>query len=366
MAKGKAERRAARKRRRAHGRELQTAPGTLVRDPDAPTPVIHVCSYGREGFHESARFDVDEIQASRERWPVTWVHVIGLGDTEVIQQLGDLFGLHRLALADVVHTSQRPKVEAWGHVTQIVVRMVDEAGSTETEQLSVFVGENFVLSFEERKGDLFQTLRDRLRADIGGLRDGRSDTLAHALLDVIIDAFFPVLEQIGEELEAVEDEVPVTKRMELLTPRLRKVKHDLLQLRRALWPLRDVLGALAAGACPYVREETRRYMRDCQDHCAQLIDIVATSRELATDLVDLQISVAGQRLNEVMKVLTVMATLFIPLTFICSVYGMNFDPASGPLNMPELKWAFGYPFALGLMFSTAAGLLLFFRRRGWL
>ena len=171
--------------------------------------------------------------------------------------------------------------------------------------------------------------------------------------------------QIGDELDQIEDELP-TMAQPQITPRLRQVKQDLLQIRRALWPLRDVLGGLASGQCPYVQEETRNYLRDCQDHCAQLIDIVGLYRELAADLVDLQISVAGQRMNEVMKVLTVMATLFIPLTFISSIYGMNFDPEVSPLNMPELKWFWGYPFALGLMGLTAFGLLVYFRRRGWI
>jgi magnesium transporter len=200
---------------------------------------------------------------------------------------------------------------------------------------------------------------------VGEVRHGKADFLAYALLDAVIDAYFPVVEAIGDELDRIEDAMPDASQPQI-TPRLRQVKHDLLTVRRALWPLRDVLGGLASGQCPHVQEETRNYLRDCQDHCAQLIDIVGTYRELSADLVDLQISVAGQRLNEVMKVLTVMATLFIPLTFISSIYGMNFDPDTSPLNMPEVKWYWGYPFALGLMGATALGLLAYFRRRGWI
>jgi magnesium transporter len=367
MAKPKASRRAERKRRRKRetARGLHTQAGTLVVDPEASEPVIHVCAYGPDGFECGEGPDPAELRRLRSRWPVTWVHVVGLGDAAVIESLGRVFGIHRLALADVVHDQQRPKVQRWGEVTQIVARMIEDVGSAQTEQLSIFVGRDFVLSFEQHKGELFATLRERLQADIGDVREGKSDFLAYALLDVVIDAFFPVVEQIGDVLDQIEDELP-TMSQPHLTPRLRQVKQDLLHIRRALWPLRDVLGGLVSGQCPHVQEETRNYLRDCQDHCAQLIDIVGIYRELSADLVDLQLSVSSQRMNEVMKVLTIMATLFIPLTFISSIYGMNFDPETSPLNMPELKWYWGYPFALGLMGVTALGLLVYFRRRGWI
>jgi magnesium transporter len=354
MAKPKPSRKAERKRRRkqAKTRGLHTQAGTLVVDPEAPAPVLSVCSYGPDGFEASDGSDAAELRRMRSRWPVTWVHVVGLGDVEVIEALGRTFGIHRLALADVVHDQQRPKVQRWGEITQIVARMVDEVGSARTEQLSVFVGHDFVLSFEARGGELFAHLRERLRDGLGELRHGKTDFLAYALLDAVIDAFFPVVEQIGDELDQIEDDLPAMTQPQL-TPRLRQVKHDLLHIRRALWPLRDVLGGLASGQCPHVQEETRNYLRDCQDHCAQLIDIVGTYRELAADLVDLQLAVAGQRLNEVMKVLTVMATVFIPLTFISSIYGMNFDPETSPL-------------ALGLIGATTLVLLVYFRRRGWI
>jgi magnesium transporter len=367
MPKPKVSRRAERKRRRRRdkARGLHTEAGTLHVDPAAPKPVVHVCAYGPGGFECGEGPDPAELERLRSRWPVTWVHVVGLGDAAVIEALGRTFEIHRLALADVVHEQQRPKVQRWGGVTQIVARMVDEVGSSQTEQLSIFVGRDFVLSFEQHKGELFSTLRERLRADVGDVREGKSDFLAYALLDVVIDEFFPVVEQIGDELDQIEDDLP-TMAQPQITPRLRQVKQDLLHIRRALWPLRDVLGGLVSGQCPYVQEETRNYLRDCQDHCAQLIDIVGLYRELAADLVDLQLAVASQRMNEVMKVLTVMATVFIPLTFISSIYGMNFDPETSPLNMPELKWFWGYPFALALMAATAAGLLVYFRRRGWI
>ena len=343
----------------------RVSPGELQIDPCAEAPVVHVIGYGKDGCEESSGFDSDVVKKLRSKWPVTWVHVVGLGDAAIVAGLGELFGLHPLAVADIVQTYKRPKVERTEDMVQIAVRIVDDVGSTETEQLMVFAGRQFVLSFEERKGDLFELLRRRLRSKDSYTRQRGADFLAYELIDVAVDAFFPVLEKISDDLEIIEDAIPGGKPLEA-TPRLREIRQQLLGLRRALWPMREVLGALASDPSPIFAEDTRAYLRDCQGHCAQLIDIVTMNRELTTDLVDLQLSVAGQKLGEVMRVLTVMATIFIPLTFISSIYGMNFDPDASLLNMPELRWAFGYPFALGIMLAVAVGLLVYFRRRGWL
>jgi magnesium transporter len=363
--KSRNERKVPRRRKPEGPRERHAPPDQLRADPSAPAPVVHILGFGPGGRDEVHACDLERLHELRSKWPVTWIHMVGLGDAEVIGELGREFGLHPLALADVLQTHQRPKVARYGDVVQIVIRTVDDVGSPDTEQLSIFVGPGFVASFEERKGDLFEVVRQRIRDGAVRVCGSGSDFLAYALLDVTVDAFFPVLEKISEELENVEDEITEAKPL-TLTGRLRDVKHQLLGLRRALWPMREVLNTLASDDSPAFHEETRAYLRDCQSHCAQLLDIVTTNRELATDLIDLQLSVAGQRLNEVMKVLTVMATLFIPLTFICSVYGMNFDVERSPLNMPELRWYYGYPFALGLMGVTAGALLVFFRRRGWI
>jgi magnesium transporter len=342
----------------------RVSPGALEIDPCADAPNVHVIGYGPDGIEELHELDAARVKNMREKWAVTWVHVIGLGDAAIIAALGKLFELHPLAIADIVQTYKRPKVERSDDMVQIAIRIVEDVGSTETEQLMVFTGVGFVLSFEERKGDLFELLRQRLRGKDSHTRQRGADFLAYELIDVTVDAFFPVLEKISDELEVIEDAIPVGKPLEA-TPRLRDIRQQLLGLRRALWPMREVLGALSSDPSPLFAEDTRMYLRDCQGHCAQLIDIVTMNRELTTDLVDLQLSVAGQRLGEVMKVLTVMATIFIPLTFVSSIYGMNFDPDAGPLNMPELRWALGYPFALGVMLAVAVGLLVYFRRRGW-
>lgn len=353
------------RRRRATSRpEHPVAPGTLAIDPQAPAPVVRVMAFGPEGFEEAAGFVVGPVQRMRKRWPVVWVNVIGLGDAAALQEIADEFGLPPLALTDVVETYKRPKIERMHGIVQMAIRIIDDVGSSDTEQLTVFTGEGFVLSFEERKGDLFDVVRERIREDNSYTRNRGADFLAYQLLDMAVDAFFPVIEGISQELEDIEDGIPTAKPLDL-TARLRSVKHRLLGLRRALWPMREVLGALASDASPVFTDETRAYLRDCQGHCAQLIDIVTTNRELATDIADLQISVAGQRLGEVTKVLTVIATIFIPMTFVASIYGMNFEPDASRWNMPELRWAFGYPFALATMAAIALGMVIFFRRRGW-
>jgi len=350
--------------RRVPARPTRTPAGTLAVAEQTQHSVVHVFGYDAEDFVETPVFDPAALASLRARWKVVWVHVVGLGDARVLETLGSLFGVHRLALADVVSTEQRPKYERFGELTQIIVRMLEAPGSAATEQLSILVGKGFVLSFEERDGDLFAALRQRIRGKLGRVRESGPDFLAYGLVDMVVDAYFPALERIGDELDRIEDELldapPLT-----MSSRLRAVKRELVETRRALWPLREVLTTMAADAV-VVNDETRLYLRDCQDRCAQLLDLLASYRELAADLVDQQVSVAGQRMNEVMKVLTVMASVFIPLTFISSLYGMNFDPDASPFNMPELRWAFGYPFALLLMLVTACGLVSYFRRRGWI
>lgn len=339
-------------------------PAGLAIDPNAEPSRIHAIGYGPDGYEELTRFDPALLRALRSRWPKLWVHVVGLGTAEVIAGLGAEFGLHPLAVADILETYKRPKIERSRDLVQIALRIIEETGACDTEQLMVFAGTTFVLTFEERKGDLFAHLRARLQDQDCYTRHAGVGFLAYEIIDVTVDAFFPVLEKISDELELLEDLIPSAKPLEL-TPRLRDVRAQLLGLRRALWPMREVVGALASDPSPIFGDDTRAYLRDCQGHCAQLIDIISSNRELTTDLVDLQMSVAGQRLSEVMKVLTVMATIFIPLTFVSSIYGMNFDPDASPLNMPELRWTYGYPFALGTMAAIAIGLLAYFRRKHW-
>lgn len=340
-------------------------PGTVAVDPTAPRPAVRVVSFGPEDLIEEEPESLDRVTELVGQRPVTWVDVQGLGDAETVNRLGAIFGLHPLALEDVVNTHQRAKVEDYGEHLFIVARMLRNGGRLETEQVSLFLGKNFVLTFQEQPGDCLDPVRKRLRNAKGRIRKAGADYLAYALLDAVVDAYFPLLEQYGEWLERADDEVSERPTHQTVV-RIHALRSDLLLLRRAIWPFRDALAELIREPNPLICDETRVYLRDCYDHTVQIIDLVETCRELCSDLRDYYLSTVNNRMSEVMKVLTVIATIFIPLGFIAGLYGMNFDPSVSRWNMPELRWHHGYLFALGLMATVAAGLLFFFWRRGWL
>lgn len=341
------------------------APGTLVADPAAGAPAVTLIAYGPDGFEEIEITDVEALAPLIGKHPVTWINVVGLGNIELIRRLGEMFSLHGLALEDVVNVHQRPKVEDYDEHAFIVSRMVAGGDSPTTEQVSMFLGDRFLLTFQEKPGDCFDPVRARLRNSHSQIRSRPTDYLAYALLDAVIDGYFPVLERLGERLEELEDKVIAAPGTMEVT-RIHEIKRELLTLRRAVWPQRDMLSALTREASPFVTDQTRLYLRDCYDHTFQLMDVVETYREIATSLVDIYLSSVSTRLNEVMKVLTIIATIFIPLSFVTGLYGMNFDTDASPWNMPELEWHWGYPMALGLMTAIAAAMLSYFYRKGWL
>ena len=306
----------------------------------------------------------DEILPFLQSSNVVWVNICGLGSTELLEEFGCLLNLHMLALEDVLNTSQRPKTEDYGDHLFIVTRMAGVRDNIlDIEQVSMFVGKKFVLTFQEKTGDCLDPVRARIRAG-GRLRTLHSDYLAYAIIDAVIDGYFPVLENYGEKLYALEDEVVGQPRHELIT-RIHESKRDLRSLRHSLWPMREMLNGFSADT-DVVREETRPYLRDAHDHIIQILDMLETYREMASGLVDIYLSSVSNRMNEVMKVLTIIATIFMPLSFLVGLYGMNFNTNISPWNMPELNWRFGYFFALGLMATVAGGLLAYFRRRKWL
>jgi magnesium transporter len=340
-------------------------PGTVAVDPQGARPVVRVMAYGPDELEEREVDDLDSLAKLVGRSPVTWVDVQGLGDAETITRLGEIFQLHPLALEDVVNTHQRPKVEDYGQFLFVVVRMIVPGERLDTEQVSLFLGANFVITFQERPGDCLDPVRKRLRQATGRVRSAGADYLAYALLDAVVDAYFPAMEQYGEWLDTLDTEISAQPGSNVVV-RVHQMRNDLLMLRRAIWPFRDDIGGLVREPNPLVSEETRVFLRDCYDHTVQIIDLVETSREMCSDLRDYYLSTVNNRMSEVMKVLTIMATIFIPLGFIAGVYGMNFDPGASGWNMPELGWSFGYPFALGLMAAVAGGQLWYFWRRGWL
>lgn len=340
------------------------SPGTIQPHPESPPPVIHVMAYHGEGLVDEVLHDPQNIRQLRDRYRVVWINVTGLGDAATIRQLGEQFQLHSLALEDVVNVHQRAKVDAYDDHLFIVARTVRHDECMVTEQISMFLGEGYVLTFQERPGDCFDPVRDRVRKQCGRIHQYAADYLAYALLDAAIDTYFPIVDRYADRLEELEDSI-VNWSESNATHSIQEVRNDLLLLRRSLRPHRDALNELIRDEHPLVTDETRIFLRDCYDHTIQLTELLELYRDACADLRDYHLSIVSNHMNEIMKVLTIIATIFIPLGFIAGLYGMNFD-TRWPWNMPELDWPFGYPFALGLMTSVALGMLLFFYRKGWL
>ncbi len=343
-----------------------SAPGTLIADPAAPKPVIRMISFDEAGVEDITVTDAATLRKKMaHKRKVTWVDVAGLGDVELLQQIAAAFSVHRLALEDVINVHQRPKIEDYPDHTFIVMHMSEIMDDFVPEQFSIFLGRDYVLSFQEKPGDCFDMVRARLNQKNSRIRTEGADYLVYALIDSVTDSYFPILERYGEAIEVLEDNVLTATDLHSIHE-LHAIRRNLMLIRRAIWPLRDVLNILTRERSPFISDHTQVYFRDCYDHCFQLIDIVDTARELAGNITELYHSGASVRMNEIMTVLTIIATIFIPLGFIASLYGMNFDRAASPWNMPELGWRYGYLFSLSLMAATAIGLLGYFWRKGWI
>ena len=345
-----------------------SSPGQIAPDPSQPKPVFHVLAYGPSGVTETNVTDVNELPALLFKHDVTWINIDGFGDAKAIEKIGEIFNLHRLALEDVVSQHQRAKIEEYNDHLFIVMRMASCDERAHTEQLSLFLGKNFVLTFQGGPpGDSFDRVRQRIRDQAGKIGTRGPDYLAYALIDAAIDAYYPVLEVYSERLDVLEDEV-LNRPDTTLMDSLHLVKADLLMLRRAIWPMREAVASLTRETNELIADDTRVYLRDCYDHIVQIVDLVETYRELTADLRDLYMSALSNRINETMRVLTIISTMFIPLTFIAGIYGMNFDYADGqmPLNMPELHYPYGYVICWGVMILIAFGMLIYFYRQGWI
>ncbi len=328
---------------------------------------ITAFAYSETSLLECVVEHVQEIPTLLKDWPVVWLNLEGPGDIATLEYFRDQLGLHPLALEDVVRGGQRPKVEAYDQHLFIVARMLAAPGShLISEQLSLFLGAKFVITFQgDQPGDCLEPLRERLRADRGLLRQNQADYLAYSILDGVVDHYFPVCDGMDERLEALEDQI-VARLPKDAPERVLGAKHDVLMLKRVLRPTRDLIMALQRNDLQLFREATLPYLRDCYDHANRLLDTIETQRDLASSLMDLYLSLSADRTNSVMRFLTLISTIFIPLTFIAGIYGMNFDTNASPWNMPELRWRYGYPFSLGIMALFALLLTAFFYLRGWL
>ena len=284
-----------------------------------------------------------------------------------MRELGNLFGLHPLALEDVVNTGQRPKADSYDEQLFLVMNLptVTENNDIKTEQISLFLGKNFIVSFHRGEDHPFTPVMKRLRKNSGKIRERSTDYLLYTLLDVIIDRGYPILEYFGEEIEALEEELLENPDKQTLG-QIHHTKRELLTLRRMLWPQREVINLLIRDEQPQISIDTRVYLRDCYDHTIQIMDLIEAYREMTASMLDVYLSSISHRLNEVMKVLTVIATIFIPLTFIVGVYGMNFGARSNsPWAMPELDWYYGYPLLWLIMLAIGGGMIVYFKRRNW-
>lgn len=337
-------------------------PGTLVIADEAQCPVIRVIAYDPGRVTELTPESIEQIPALIGHHHVTWVDVQGLGDEPLLRRIGELFDIHALALEDAVNVPQRPKSEAYEQHYLYITRMTMLRSASEdvdTEQVSIFLGRDYVLTLQERYGDIFDPVRDRIRAGAGPIRNSGADYLAYALIDTVIDGYYPVLERLGDRLEQLE-ELTLNRARKSVLRQIYDTKRQLLSVRRAVWPQREAVNTLIRDESPLVTPQVRVYLRDCYDHAVQVIDVTETFRELSGNLLDLYLSSVSMRTNDVMKVLTIMASIFIPLTFLAGIYGMNFE------GMPELQLRWTYPALLLVMVAIGAGMLFMFWRKGWI
>jgi len=361
-----------RKRRSAPG----SSPATLVPhlvNGVAQRAKIHVIEYDADQLQEKEFTEIDEVISRLDRDKITWINVDGLGDLPALEALAVYFNLHPLAVEDVLNIGQRPKTEAADDYLFIIAQMAyhDDEENLCNEQVSMFLGKNFLITIQEEPDyDVFLSVRERLRSGRGMIRKSTSDYLAYALLDSIIDNYYPVLEKIGADIDSLED-LLLQRPTRDMVQTLHEQKRNLTQVRRLVWPMRDVVNSMLHDNSAFVASPTKVYLRDCYDHVVQLMDLVESYREVTSGLMELYHSSVGLRTNEVMRVLTVITSVFIPLTFIVGVYGMNFAPHTEqgnplPMNMPELYQPYGYIVLMSFMAVIAIVQLYLFRRMKWL
>ncbi len=340
-------------------------PGALVHvgDLKSNTSLTTICGYGEKIYWEKKTDEVGELsKLLSETAPVIWLNIDGLALIDMLQEIGTFYNLHHLTLEDILNTDQRPKQEAYEDYTYLVFRALafnDIEHTIESEQVSLIIGESYVISVSERETDLFTTMRKRIETNNSPVRKHGADYLAYALLDIIVDQYFVVLEKAGERLESLE-ELLLTKPDEKTLQAIHSLKRQMINVRKAVWPLREALAGLEQSESVFAQPSVALHLRDVYSHLLQVIDTVEIYREMLSGLLEIYLSSVNNRLNEVMKILTIFAAIFIPLTLISGIYGMNFK------YMPEINWVYGYPFAIGLMVTIAAIMLFYFRRKKWL
>ncbi len=340
-------------------------PGSLIHIGEKRTEKVKitVIDYDEAHFQEKEMEAVEECFIFKEKPTVTWINVDGVHKVEILEKLGSCYDIHPLILEDILNTDQRPKVEDRGHYLYIVLKMFyfnEKGNGIVTEQISMILGQNFVFSFQEGiEGDVFNPVRERLRSGKGKIRKAGADYLAYSLIDAIVDNYFIILERLGEKIESLEEKLVINPTTEVLKT-IHALKRELLFLRKSVWPLREVISAMERGESALINDSTLIYLRDIYDHTVQVIDTIETFRDMVAGMLDIYLSSISNRMNAVMKVLTVIATIFMPLTFLAGIYGMNFK------YMPELEWRLGYPLLWLIMGVIAGVMLIYFSKKKWL
>ncbi|MDO9576219.1 MAG: magnesium/cobalt transporter CorA [bacterium] len=338
-------------------------PGTLVHIGEKKTEKVRITiiDYDETQFQEKEAKTIEESFPFRDKPTVTWINIDGIHQVEIIEKIGKHFDLHPLLLEDIVNTGQRPKMEDFEDYIFAVLKMLyydEKDNEIKAEQVSIIVGSNFVISFQESEGDVFNPIRERLRNGKGRIRKMGTDYLAYSLMDAIIDNYFIILEKIGEKIEGIEEELVTNPTSETLQE-IHNLKGEMIFLRKSVWPLRELVSGLERGESPLIKESTGIYLRNIYDHTIQVIDTIETFRDMLSGMLDIYLSSVSNKMNEVMKVLTIIATIFIPLTFITGIYGMNFQ------YMPELGWRWSYFGVLSVMVIMGIGMVIYFRMKKW-
>jgi magnesium transporter len=346
-------------------KKIGLPPGTLVHigEKKVEEPKITIFDYNDQHVEEKAVKTIEECFVFKDKATVTWINVEGIHRIETVEKLGECYGFHPLVMEDILNTDQRPKMEIHGDYIYIVLRMLysrDKNHSIETEQVSLILGSNFVISFQEGKeGDVFNPVRERIRNGKGLIRKMGSDYLAYSLMDTIVDNYFLILETLGEKVELLEEELTTSPTNKTLKE-IQKFRNEMISIRRGVWPLREVTLGLGRKESTLIKETTEIYLRDVYDHIIQVMDTVETYREMISGMMDIYLSSVSNRLNSVMKVLTIIATIFMPLTFIAGIYGMNFK------YMPELGWRWSYPAVWVVIVLIGVSMLIYFKKKKWL
>lgn len=346
-----------------------TAPGTIehIGEQHMDEIKITVHDYDEAHLEEIAIGEIEKAQPYLNDPSKTWIKVRGLHDTDKLKTIWNFFELHPLIQEDIVNTSQRPKVELYDNCIFFVLRMLtysEKDKSFQTEQISIVLGENFVISFQETDEAYFKPILDRLAVEGSRIRKLGADYLTYALIDAVVDYYYNIIEHLAVEIEKLEEEL-LDDPEEAHLEKIHKLRREIIYFRKSVWPLRDAINSAIRDDSKFIGDNTKIFLRDVYDHMVQVIDNIENYRDMVLGLHDMYMSSVSHKMNEVMKVLTIIATIFIPLTFVAGIYGMNFDPETSPYNMPELSWYWGYPASLSLMAVIAFVMLIYFKRKDW-